>query len=160
MFSSEIPEFLHSCMRVTLLGPIFILISSFAPAARILLASLWLAGVALDGFTTLRFYRLDPVGFTKLERNIILTSFVEKLGFAKGLMSFILFFEVPVTVLLGITLLPMMQTYLMSVTNPDFMACIPASFSIIGVEHAQAARKNNSIYKRMRCEARQGDLNV
>lgn len=147
MLSDEILSLLQSFLTVAFLAPILILSSSLIPSMQPLSIGLWSAALALDAYTTLRFYKLNPAEFTRLERNVILVSFIERLGFKRGLAFFILFFEVPVTLLLGAVFLPIIHAYLTSI--PDLAVCISASFGLVGVEHAQAAWRNNSIYKKI-----------
>jgi hypothetical protein len=96
----------------------------------------------MDAFTTSKFYRLDSDRFILLERNKVFAAFVERLGFTRGLTLFLLAFEIPMVLLFGAALMPVVQVHLTCAALPDFAASIASAFAVVGLMHFHAAVKN------------------
>ncbi|MEM2189387.1 MAG: hypothetical protein QXG35_08685 [Nitrososphaerota archaeon] len=130
------------------LGPTLLINLTFcAPNLTFVYPLVWTAGVALDFYTTYRFYRQDPGAFEKNELSGYMRRLYRVFGFRAGLVAFLLLVELPIASLIALLLIPA-SVRVFSIQQPSFPQCFVSSLAFHGIIHLGAAGWNALLERR------------
>ncbi|MCW4008801.1 MAG: hypothetical protein NWF09_08975 [Candidatus Bathyarchaeota archaeon] len=136
----ELGEFLQLFLILTISLGAALYAATFHPEVQLLLYTVWAAGFFADAGSTFLFYRKNPEGFRAKERNMILSMLIGKMGFAAGVLMFLLLIALPTNIVIGVMFIPSVQNALFGMQNQ--CACVAAVFAATGMAHFQAAASN------------------
>ena len=116
-------------------------LTNITPIITTILPAFWAASLALDLYTTHRFYKQKPKQFRRLERNILFSFLVDNLGFPRAVVAFTLLVEVPFIIFLAFIPIPQVYTFIVGL-NTEPQIYFSSALGITGFTHLQAAVRN------------------
>lgn len=116
-------------------------LSNITPITVVILPAFWAASLALDLYTTHRFYKQKPEQFRRLERNIPFSFLVDKLGFPRAVVAFTFLVEIPFIMFLASIPIPQVYTFIISLKAEPHVY-FSSALGITGFTHFQAALRN------------------
>lgn len=94
--------------------------------------------MALDFYTTYRFYSRDPGNFEKNETSSYMRWLYRVLGFRAGLIAFLALVELPVAMIVSFVLIPASAS-VFGLPRPKALACLASGLAFHGLMHLSAS---------------------